>query len=62
MRMFELAVGDTQCDLTTQDYKTLGEMSEGYSGSDIAIAVNDSLMTPIRLIQQATHYRMVSPE
>jgi len=37
----------------------LGEMSEGYSGSDITIAVQDALMQPVRKIQTATHYKKV---
>lgn len=60
MRMFELAVGDTKCELSQQDYKTLGAMSEGYSGSDISIAVQDALMQPVRKIQTATHYKKAS--
>jgi vacuolar protein-sorting-associated protein 4 len=37
--------------LTEQDYITLGELSEGYSGSDIAIVVNEALMMPVRKCQ-----------
>lgn len=59
--MFELSVGSTPCTLTPQDYKTLGQMSEGYTGSDINIAVQDALMQPVRKIQTATHYRKVLP-
>lgn len=59
MRMFELAVGDTKCQMNQQDYKTLAQMSEGYSGSDISIAVQDALMQPVRKIQTATHYKKV---
>ncbi|KAH8151722.1 uncharacterized protein LAJ45_04344 [Morchella importuna] len=59
MRMFELSVGSTPCDLTPQDFKTLAEMSEGYTGSDINIAVQDALMQPVRKIQTATHYKRV---
>ena len=59
MRMFEICVGDTKCELTQPDYKTLAQMSEGYSGSDIAIAVQDALMQPVRKIQTATHYKKV---
>jgi vacuolar protein-sorting-associated protein 4 len=59
MKMFELAVGNTPCELTQADYKKLGELSEGYSGSDISIAVQDALMQPVRLIQTATHYKPV---
>jgi vacuolar protein-sorting-associated protein 4 len=59
MKMFELAVGNTPCELSQQDYRTLADLSEGYSGSDIAIAVQDALMQPVRLIQTATHYKPV---
>lgn len=60
MKMFELAVGTTPCDLSQLDYKKLAELSEGYSGSDISIAVQDALMQPVRLIQTATHYKKVT--
>lgn len=60
MKMFELAVGDTPCELTQQDFRTLADLSEGYSGSDISIAVQDALMQPVRLIQTATHYKPVT--
>ena len=59
MRMFEISVGDTPCSLTQADYKSLATLSEGYSGSDIAIAVQDALMQPVRKIQTATHYKKV---
>ncbi|KIV82483.1 hypothetical protein PV11_04592 [Exophiala sideris] len=62
MRMFELAVGDTKCEMSQQDYKTLADLSEGYSGSDISIAVQDALMQPVRKIQTATHYKKVVVE
>lgn len=60
MRMFEMSVGTTPCDLKAADFKTLGQMSDGYSGSDIAIAVQDALMQPVRKIQTATHYKKVN--
>ncbi|KAG0273402.1 Vacuolar protein sorting-associated protein 4 [Linnemannia exigua] len=47
-RMFELNVGTTPCLLTAQDYQHLGQITEGYSGSDIAIAVRDALSMLIR--------------
>jgi len=58
--MFEISVGTTPCELTGADYRKLGELSEGYSGSDISIAVQDALMQPVRKIQTATHYKKVS--
>jgi len=62
MRMFELAVGSTPCELKSDDYRTLAKLSEGYSGSDISIAVQDALMQPVRKIQTATHYKKVEVE
>ncbi|KAJ5141439.1 Vacuolar protein sorting-associated protein 4 [Penicillium atrosanguineum] len=62
MKMFMLAVGATPCQMTQTDYRSLAEMSEGYSGSDISIAVQDALMQPIRKIQTATHYKKVTHE
>lgn len=59
MKMFMLNVGTTPCELTSADYRTLAEMTEGYSGSDISIAVQDALMQPVRKIQSATHYKKV---
>ena len=59
MRMFELAIGDTKCEMNQADYKQLANLSDGYSGSDISIAVQDALMQPVRKIQTATHYKKV---
>jgi vacuolar protein-sorting-associated protein 4 len=59
MKMFELAVGTTPCELNQGDYKKLAVLTEGYSGSDISIAVQDALMQPVRKIQTATHYKKV---
>ncbi|KAJ5513998.1 ATPase AAA-type core [Penicillium fimorum] len=59
IKMFMLAVGSTPCQMTQADYRQLAELSEGYSGSDISIAVQDALMQPIRKIQGATHYKKV---
>jgi vacuolar protein-sorting-associated protein 4 len=59
MKMFMLAVGSTPCHMTQTDYRQLADLSEGYSGSDISICVQDALMQPIRKIQGATHYKKV---
>ena len=34
--------------MTDDDWVQLGEESEGYSGSDIAIVVNEAMMMPVR--------------
>ncbi|SAL95361.1 hypothetical protein [Absidia glauca] len=58
-KMFALNVGATQCKLTMPDYEQLANLTEGYSGSDIAIIVRDALMEPIRTVQMATHFKWV---
>ena len=57
--MFELNVGETPNNVTHKEFKQLGEMTEGYSGSDIAIAVRDALMEPIRKLRMSTHFKQV---
>ncbi|KAK4166917.1 P-loop containing nucleoside triphosphate hydrolase protein [Cladorrhinum sp. PSN259] len=58
--MFKLAIGDTKTALKQEDFRELAKASEGYSGSDIAIVVQDALMQPVRKIQQATHFKKVT--
>lgn len=58
--MFKLAIGETPTTLKNEDYRELAKLAEGYSGSDIAIAVQDALMQPVRKIQQATHFKEVN--
>ena len=57
--MFKLAIGETPTTLQSNDYRELALQSEGYSGSDISIVVQDALMQPVRKIQQATHFHAV---
>merc|ERR1712198_37045 len=57
--MFKLNIGDTSTNLTDQDYKLLGESTDGYSGADIGLVVRDALMTPVRKVQKATHFKRV---
>ena len=58
-------MGDTKNNLTPADFRTLGQMTDRYSGADVGIAVRDALMEPVRKVQQATHFvrsRGPSPE
>lgn len=57
--MFKLHLGDTKTNLTDNDIKTLGRMTDGYSGADIGIVVRDALMMPVRKVQRATHFKTV---
>ena len=57
--MFEIHVGNTPCQLSSEDYQALGDRTEGYSGSDIAIVVRDALMQPVRKVISATHFKQI---
>jgi len=46
--IFKIRTGTTKNSLTESDWTALGENSEGYSGSDIAVVVKESLMMPVR--------------
>ena len=59
--MFKLNLGDTPNNLTEQDFATLGDNSEGYSGSDVAVVVREALMEPLRKCQTAKQF-VVDPE
>jgi SpoVK/Ycf46/Vps4 family AAA+-type ATPase len=48
------------CELKPEDYEELGRITEGFSGSDIHIAVQDAIMVPVKKISSATHFRKVT--
>jgi len=55
--IFKIKAGKTRNDLTESDFITLGEMSEGYSGSDVAVLVNEALMMPVRKCQSGKVFK-----
>ncbi|KAI5101085.1 vacuolar protein sorting-associated protein 4B, partial [Silurus meridionalis] len=57
--MFKLNLGTTPNSLSEDDFITLGQKTEHYSGADISIIVRDALMQPIRKVQSATHFKKV---
>ena len=54
--MVKLNIGDTPNNLTDEDYETLGEITEGASGSDIKVMVKEALMEPLRRCQKAQQF------
>jgi len=57
--MFKIHLGDTPCVLSQEDFHELANLTEGYSGSDIAVVVREALMQPVRMVQDATHFKQV---
>jgi len=60
MRAFQIHIGSMGLSLSSHDYSRLADMTEGFSGSDIATAVQDALSMPLKKIHKSTHYRKVS--
>uniref|UniRef100_A0A7S1IN75 Vesicle-fusing ATPase n=1 Tax=Eutreptiella gymnastica TaxID=73025 RepID=A0A7S1IN75_9EUGL len=58
--MFDLNIGETPASMTDEDFKELGQRTEGYSGSDINVLTRDAIMEPVRTIQLATHFKKIS--
>ena len=56
-KMFKIHLGDTPHKLTEEDFRFLGMGTDGFSGSDINLIVKDTLMQPVRKVQEATHFR-----
>jgi len=57
--MFKIHLGTTPHDITEEQFKELGERTEGFSGSDISTLVHDAIMQPVRAVQSATHFKKV---
>ncbi|ETO20910.1 vacuolar protein sorting -like protein, partial [Reticulomyxa filosa] len=55
--MFRLHVGNTPNELVDDDFEILAEKTPGFSGSDISGIVQDALMEPVRMMQDATHFK-----
>ena len=58
--MFKLNMGQTPNQITEEEYRYLGQNTEGYSGADISLVVRDAIMQPVRRVQNATHFKQVS--
>jgi len=54
--MVKLNLGDTPNNLTEDDFDKTGEITEGSSGADIKILVQEALMQPLRRCQKAKQF------
>jgi len=54
--MVKLNLGDTPSNLTDDDFETLGNITDGASGSDIKVLVKEALMQPLRTCQKAKQF------
>ena len=60
-RLFEIGVqGIPRCAVRAEEVTELARQTEGYSGSDISVVIQDALMMPVKKVHTATHYRKVS--
>ena len=55
--MVKLNLGDTYNDLTDEQFGILGDLTDGYSGSDIYNLTQDAIYGPLRKCQKATHFK-----
>lgn len=58
--MFKLHLGSTPNTLTQENFKELGLHAEGHSGADIGVCVRDAIMSPVRKVQSATHFKLIT--
>lgn len=60
--MFKVHLGDTPHNLTERDFEQLAYRTEGFSGSDIAVCVNEVLFEPVRKTQDAMYFIKTSDD
>jgi vacuolar protein-sorting-associated protein 4 len=59
MNMVQIGTRNMAYRMTPEDWTKIGEMSDGYSGSDISGVLQDALHQPIREVQSADHFKKV---
>ena len=59
-RMFDLNIGKTPNNLKDEDKDYLADLTEGYSGSDIATLTQEAIYEPLRKCQTANYFKMLN--
>lgn len=57
-KMLELNIGNTPNNLTDEDLNELAELSEGYSGSDVATLTQEAIYEPLRKCQASKYFKI----
>jgi vacuolar protein-sorting-associated protein 4 len=57
--MLKRGMKDNVSSLEDNDFKELAKKTEGFSGSDIAILIRDSVFEPVRRLQIADRFKKV---
>jgi vacuolar protein-sorting-associated protein 4 len=60
LKLFDIEIGSTLCDLSQDDYKEMAKVADGFSGSDIKSLVQDALNGPVKRVVESTHFYKVS--
>ena len=55
--LLRIHLGSTPHELSGREIQRLASRAEGMSGADLSVVVRDALMEPVRMLQQATHFR-----
>lgn len=56
-KLLSSLLGSNATSLDSGVLADVASVTEGMSGSDIAVMVNSALMEPVRIAQAATHFR-----
>lgn len=60
LAMLKIHLGNTPHTLTPDDFRAISQITEGYSGSDMGAVVREALMEPVRMVQDATHFKLIT--
>ena len=58
--MFKINLGKCEHNVHTEDFDELSQLTEGYSGSDIATLTLDAVYEPLRKCQQTKYFRKIN--
>jgi vacuolar protein-sorting-associated protein 4 len=57
--MLKINLDKTPNNLTAQEMESIAKRTDGYSGHDVSVLVKGALYQPLRVLQEATHFKKV---